>query len=86
MTISWEYGDADRVSVTYFVDDELVGNDDAGFDRVLELVSASEGAVTLRVRDGSLGGRDLTDELPFARRVEELRQRLGGRSLRYEFG
>ncbi len=84
MTIHWEYSRDDRTSVRYFVDDSAVGRDDPGFDRVLELVSASEEPVTLRVRELSLGGADLDDELPFAPRVAELRQRLGGRALLYE--
>jgi hypothetical protein len=85
MIIRWEYGCADRASVSYYVDDEPVGDDETDFDRVLELVSASEEPVTLCVRELSLRG-DLTDELPFARRVGELRQRLGERSLLYELG
>jgi hypothetical protein len=49
VTIRWEYSGDGRASICYFVDDEPVGSDEEGFDRMLELAAASTEPVTLRV-------------------------------------
>jgi hypothetical protein len=82
MTLRWERSGTG--SVSYFVDGEPVGSDESGFERVLDLVSASDEPLTLHVRELSLGGGGLADELPFAPRLDELRRRLGERKLLYE--
>jgi hypothetical protein len=84
VTLRWEYVGDDRSSVRYFVDDEPVGSDEAGFDRVLEIVSASDEPLTLRVLEPGLGGTNLLDDLPFAPRLDELKERLDGRPLLYQ--
>lgn len=86
MTLRWEHAAEDPGSAMYYVDDVAVGRGDAGFDRVLELVAASDERLTIDVGELFLdGGGSLHDSLPFKDRVDELRQRLGRRELDYEF-
>lgn len=86
MRIRWEHVAGDPGPVTYYVDDVAVGMDDAGFDRVLELVADSDAGVTIKVGEPVLDGAgSLHDSLPFRARLEELQERLGGRRLDYEF-
>ena len=53
MRIRWEHVAGDPGPVTYYVDDVAVGMDDAGFDRVLELVADSDAGVTIEVGEPS---------------------------------
>jgi hypothetical protein len=78
VTIRWETeGDV----VRYFVDDEPVET----FDDVLVRVAAGPvEPVTIKISELGLGGADLVDSLPFAERMTELEERLGGRELRYQ--
>ena len=86
MRIRWEHVAGDPGPVSYYVDDVAVGMDDAGFDRVLELVADSDAAVTIAIGEPVLDGAGgLHDSLPFRARLDELQQRLGPRRLDYEF-
>jgi hypothetical protein len=85
ITVRWESAPRDPSSVRYYVDDSPVGDDDRGFDRVLELTRSRDADVTLRIRQGTLGGGDLTDSFPFKHRMKELQDGLGKRKLIFEF-
>jgi hypothetical protein len=85
ITVRWEPAPGDPSSVRYYVDDSPVGDDDQGFDRVLELTRSHDGDVTLRIHQGTLGGADLTDSFPFKHRMKELQEGLGERRLIFEF-
>ncbi len=80
MVITW---DREGRSVRYFVDGEAVGQDDAGFERLLAIADTCEGDVVVRVGELPTGGEALTDLLPFSVRLPELTARVG-RPLRYE--
>jgi hypothetical protein len=83
MTIRWQRAAGDPATMCYFVGDEPTGSGDAGFDRVLERVAATDEPVTVLVPETSLGGADFTDDLPFAARMDELQRCLGARQLRF---
>jgi hypothetical protein len=88
MTIRWDEVVGDPRRIAYFVDGAPVGDDDLGFNRILELLRADrQVAVTLRVKDSAeFAGGTLTDALPFGARIDELRSTLGERTVVYEFG
>jgi hypothetical protein len=83
MRVRWQR-EGDEAAVRYLVDDRPVGSGDAGFDRVLELVDASDGPVTIAIGELSAGGESVEAGLPFAARLPELQERLGGRRLDYD--
>lgn len=87
LTIRWEASPEDPAHVTYFVDGTAVGDGEAGFERVLQLVRAEDDAqVTLSIGPhASLGGGPLSDVLPFGARVDELQQAAGGHAISYVF-
>jgi hypothetical protein len=88
VTIRWEALPDEVARVTYFVDDEPVGDDDDGFDRILDLIRAEEDTdVVLRIQvSPSLGGGRLTDSFPFHSRLDELQEAVGDNAITYDFG
>lgn len=87
LTISWVTAPGDPPRVTYFVDEAPLGEDDAGFDRILELIRADDDAdVILRIQGSrSLGGGPLTESFPFRSRLDELREVVGNNAITYNF-
>jgi hypothetical protein len=84
MRVRWQRAASDPKSVTYYVDDVAVGADDAGFDRVLELIDASQEGVTLGLSELPVdGGGSLRDLVPFDARFDELERCIGDRGLSY---
>jgi hypothetical protein len=88
LTIRWDTTPGDPPRVTYYVDDTPVGEDDVGFDRILDLVRAEDDTrVTLHIRSSpSLGGGPLADALPFRDRLDELQAAVGEHAVAYDFG
>lgn len=87
LTIRWEPVPHHPQRIIYYVDDAPVGEDDAGFDKVLDAIRTHEhSGVTLKIgNSGSLGGASLKDSFPFRERFNELREALGENKLIYEF-
>jgi hypothetical protein len=87
LTVTWEAAPGDPHRVTYFVDEFPVGEDDVGFDRILDLIRADDNTdVILRIlASPSLGGGPLIESFPFRRRLGELHEALGDNALTYEF-
>ena len=85
--IRWDFTGGDPPRVMYYVDDSPVGEDNSGFDRILDLIRSRKNIqVTLKIdRTSSLGGGSLVDSLPFRERFNELREELGENKLIYEF-
>lgn len=73
--------------IMYFIDDAPVGQDDAGFDKILDAVRTRKNTrVIIKIYDNpSLGGNALKDLLPFRTRFDDLRKALGENKLVYEF-
>ena len=84
LTIRWE---STSGRIVYFVDDSPVGEDDVGFDRILDVIrSKSDVKVVLRMSQaGSLGGASLTNSLPFGNRFGELSALAGPNRLSFRF-
>ena len=87
MTIRWERA-PDVQHVRYFIGDVSVGENDAGFDKILDTVRARKNVrVVLKIQHNpSLGGNALRDTLPFKARFDELEKAVSGNKLVYEFG
>jgi hypothetical protein len=87
LTIRWESVPQDPQRIVYYVDDFAVGEDDNGFDKVLEAVRTYKNrGVTLKIGNaGSLGGGSLIDGLPFRERFNELAEAAGEDNLIYDF-
>ena len=87
LTISWERVAGDAARTTYYVNGSPVGEDDAGFDQVLESVrSHKDTRVVLKILQvSSFGGESLMDTLPFSKRFEEFRSSVGKKGYQYEF-
>jgi hypothetical protein len=87
ITISWEVVPTDVHDVMYFIDGSLVGEDDVGFDKILDTIRTHKNIrATLKIRSvSSLGGETLIDSFPFRKRFDELREALGENELIYEF-
>jgi hypothetical protein len=87
VTIRWDIIPGARSRTVYYVDDVAVGEDDGGFDRVLDMVrSHGPGQVTLKIREiSSLGGDSLTNALPFRAKADELTAAAGENRIVYEF-
>jgi hypothetical protein len=88
LTLRWESNPSQPGRIAYFVDDVPVGEDDIGFDSVLDIVrSRGDVKVVLSMRHaGSLGGGSLRDSLPFKARLDELIALTGPDRLGYKFG
>jgi hypothetical protein len=86
-TIRWEITLGDPPCVTYYVDESPVGEDDNGFDRILNMIRSHKNTqVTLKIQYiYSLGGGNLIDSLPFRKRFNELREALGENKIIYDF-
>ncbi|MGI0484855.1 hypothetical protein ACN4EK_05405 [Pantanalinema rosaneae CENA516] len=87
MIISWEYNREEPPHILYYVDDFFTGEDNAGFDKILEMVRLSKDTqATLKINYiNSLGGDSLINSFPFRDRFDELRDALGQKKLIYEF-
>lgn len=87
MTIRWELVPEDIHRVMYFIDDSPVGENDEGFNKILETIRMySNIKVTLKIQSiSSLGGHSLKESLPFRERFDELRKILGENKLVYDF-
>jgi hypothetical protein len=87
ITVRWERTRGDPPSVAYYLDGEPVGEGDAGFDKILDVIrSHDEIQVNLKIGEAiSLGGGSLGDTFPFRERLDELREALGENRLVYEF-
>jgi len=85
ITISWEPVAANHT--IYSIDGSAVGEDNIGFDKILETVRSNRGIqVTLKIRGmSSLGGESLIDSFPFSDRFDELTEALGENKLNFEF-
>jgi len=85
--IRWETTQGNLSHNVYFVNDSPVGEDQIGFDKILDLIKINKEAdVILQIRQiSSLGGNNIVDTLPFKDRFAELKKALGSRSLTYEF-
>ena len=87
LTLRWEADTRPHGRVVYFVDDAPVGEDDVGFDAVLDIIrSRGDVKVVLSMSHaGSLGGGSLRDSLPFKDRLDELISLTGPDRLGYNF-
>ncbi len=87
LTIRWEPVPQDPLRTIYYVDDVPVGEDDSGFDKVLDAIRTHKNVgVTLKIGNaGSLGGSSLQNSFPFKKRFNELTEALGENKLTYEF-
>jgi hypothetical protein len=87
LTIRWEGCAGEPARTTYLVNDTAVGEDDSGFDRVLEIIRSQQDAkVILKIVSiSSFGGKSLIDTLPFSNRFEEFRSSVGAKGYVYEF-
>jgi hypothetical protein len=86
LTIRWEKSAGEAARTTYFVNDTAVGEDDGGFDKVLETIRSQKDAkVILKIVSiSSLGGESLVGSLPFRKRFEEFRSSVGTKGYVYE--
>lgn len=86
MTIRWEHPRGDLAHVTYYIDDSPVGEDNLGFDQILDAIRSNKNmSATLRIRSVSEGGESLIASLPFRERFTELTEALGENRLIYDF-
>jgi hypothetical protein len=87
ITVRWETAPGDVRHVMYFIDDSPVGEDDNGFNKILETIRKHKKIqVTLKIQSiPSLGGSPLIDSFPFKKRFNELKETLGENKLIYEF-
>ena len=87
MTISWEMNPGDPPHTIYIVNGLSVGEDNPGFDKILDMIRSSEKIeVILKINQiSSLGGDSLINTFPFKDRFTELRKALGKNKLVYEF-
>jgi hypothetical protein len=88
LTVRWDYLPGDPPKVAYYIDDAAVGEDDSGFDRILQMIrSQKDVQVTLSIRQlNALGGQSLRDSLPFGKRFDELSEAAGDNKIVYDFG
>jgi hypothetical protein len=86
-TISWEFVAGDTHRVMYFLDDAPIGEDNEGFNRILDTLRTHINIrVILKIQSvSSLGGNSLIGSLPFRDRFNELREVVGENKLVYEF-
>ncbi|MGA9365508.1 MAG: hypothetical protein WBW16_14185 [Bacteroidota bacterium] len=86
MTVRWEHAPGDIHHVMYFIDNSPVGEDDEGFDKILDTIRTYKNIqVTLIIQHTPSGGNTLEDSLPFRERFDELIEALGKNKLIYEF-
>jgi hypothetical protein len=87
LTLRWKLIPGDPPHTMYYIDDSPVGEDDNGFDRILDVIRSHKNIrVILKIQSiSSLGGSSLKDSLPFRERFNELREALGENQLIYEF-
>jgi hypothetical protein len=85
MKLSWKISSTDPLRIQYFINSLLVGEDNNGFDKVLEQIKASRSKkVELIVKGAiSLGGGCIEDSLPFKDRFKEFKTALGAKKLLY---
>lgn len=85
--ISWEFHTAQPEQVTYFINGEKAGDNDAGFDKILQVIKTDTHLrkVILKGKQRNMqGGGNLQSSLPFSKRFDELKKALGTRQLVYE--
>ena len=88
LTIRWEPAPGNPERTKYYVDETEVGDDDAGFDKIIELIRSDQDVeVILKIQGlhSALGGGSLRDSMPFGQRIEELTEALGANQLTYDF-
>ena len=87
MEISWKFIHEGSEEIKYFVNGKDVGNNDIGFDCVLEKLKkeTTNKVLIIMTQISSLGGSSLEGSLPFYPRIQEFKEALGKRDLSYEF-
>jgi hypothetical protein len=86
LKISWQADREDVSHITYFINSGRVGEDDEGFEKILQAINNEPSAeVIIKINQmHGLGGEKLEDHLPFKKRYDELINVLGERKLIYE--
>jgi hypothetical protein len=87
LPLRWELRPGNPPHVMYYVDNSPLGEDDSGFDKILDMIRSRKNIqLALRMQYISpLGGGDLIDSLPFRNRFNELIEELGENKITYEF-
>jgi hypothetical protein len=81
MVIRWEE-DPDRV--VYFINENIVGDGDNGFDNIIKILSEEGQIETVMLKINnilSFGGESFESTLPFAVRYNEFKKAIGKRKL-----
>jgi hypothetical protein len=88
LTIRWEIIPGHPEQIIYIIDGLVVGNNDAGFEEVIKIVSKSEPnrRVVLKTNNiAGLGGESFESSLPFSARYDEFKNALGAKGLLVDF-
>ena len=88
MTVAWEYVPGPPACTAYFADDLPVGEQDAGFDAILESIRVRQIDTVILKSCGmvSTGSLSMFETLPFAARFEELERARDGLRIVFDFG
>ena len=87
LIIRWEINEKAPGQITYFVNDQVAGYGDAGFDEIIKMLeknSKIEKVVLKPGSGGSLGGESFGKTLPFGARYNEFKKVIGKRVLLIE--
>lgn len=88
LIIRWETIPGHPEQVIYIVDEQVVGDDNAGFDEVIKILNKSEHIrrVILKTNNvAGLGGESFESSLPFNARYEEFKKAMGEKALMVDF-
>jgi len=88
MTVAWEHVPGPPACTAYFADDLPVGEQDAGFDAILESIRVRQIDTVILKSCGmvSTGNLSMVETLPFAARFEELERARDGLRIVFDFG